>query len=64
VADPPRWHVNKRKGKDSYENNRPPILSLVSRVTHEVRYWVLEHADKATTRTIVEGNVLPKSTIL
>jgi transposase-like protein len=29
-----------------------------------VRYWVLEHADKATTRTIVEGNVPPKSTIL
>jgi transposase-like protein len=29
-----------------------------------VRYWVLEHADKATTRAIIEGNVPPKSTIL
>jgi len=29
-----------------------------------VRYWVLEHADKATTHTIVEGNVPPGSTIL
>jgi transposase len=54
----------KRKGKGTYENDRPPILSQISRATHEVRYWVLEHADKATMRTIVEANVLPKSTIL
>ncbi len=54
----------KRKGKGTYDNDRPPILSLISRTTHEVRYWVLEHADKPTTRTIVEGNVPPKSTIL
>ena len=39
-------------------------MSLISRTSHEVRYWVLEHADKATTRIIVEGNVPPKSTIL
>jgi hypothetical protein len=64
VADPPRRRANNRKGKGTYENDRPPILSLISRATHEVRYWVLEHADKATTRMIVEGNVPPKSTIL
>jgi transposase-like protein len=63
-ADPPRRRANKRKGKGTYENDRPPILSLISRTSHEVRYWVLEHADKATTRIIVEGNVPPKSTIL
>ncbi len=34
----------KRKGKGTYANDRPPILSLISRSTHEVRYWVLEHA--------------------
>src|SRR5947207_11278471 len=64
VADPPRRRANKAKGKGSYENDRPPILSLISRATHEVRYWVLEHADKPTTRMIVEGNVPAKSTIL
>ncbi|HET9224893.1 MAG TPA: transposase [Roseiflexaceae bacterium] len=62
--DPPRRRANKRKGKGTYENDRPPILSLISRTTHEVRYWVLAHADKETTRTIIEGNVPPKSTIL
>jgi transposase len=54
----------KRKGKGSYANDRPPILSLISRSSHEVRYWVLEHADKPTTRTIIEGNVLAGNTIL
>ena len=63
-ADPPRRRANKRKGKGTYENDRPPILGLVSRTSHEVRYWVLEHADKPTTRTIIEGNVPPESTIL
>jgi transposase len=62
--DPPRRRANKAKGKGTYQNDRPPILSLISRSSHEVRYWVLEHADKATTRTIVEGNVPPESSIL
>jgi hypothetical protein len=44
LADPPRRRANKRKGKGNYENDRPPILSLISRTSHEVRYWVLEHA--------------------
>jgi transposase len=64
AADPPRRRANKQKGKGSYANDRPPILSLISRTSHEVRYWVLEHADKPTTRTIIEGNVPPQSTIL
>jgi transposase len=63
-SDPPRRRANKAKGKGTYENDRPPILSLISRTSHEVRYWVLEHADKPTTRTIIEGNVPPQSTIL
>jgi transposase-like protein len=63
-TDPPRRRTNKRKGKGSYANDRPPILSLISRSSHELRYWVLEHADKPTTRTIIEGNVLAGSTIL
>jgi transposase len=64
VADPPRRRANKRKGKGSYANDRPPILSLISRTSHDVRYWVLEHADKPSTRTIIEGNVPRGSTIL
>jgi len=64
VADPPRRRANKRKGKGTYDNDRPLILSLLSRTSHEVHYSVLEHAEKPTTRTIVEGNVPSESTIL
>jgi len=39
-------------------------LSLISRSTHEVRYWVREHAAKPTTHTLIEGNVPRDSTIL
>jgi transposase len=63
-ADPPRRRANKAKGKGTYANDRSPIVSLISRSTHEVRYWVVEHADKASTRTILEGNVPAGSTIL
>ena len=44
-ADPPRRRANNRTGKGTYANDRPPILSLISRTTHQVRYSVLEHAD-------------------
>lgn len=64
MADPPRQRANKRKGEGIYKNDRLPILSLISPTTHEVRSWVLEHADKPTMRIIMEGNVPPESTIL
>jgi hypothetical protein len=41
-----------------------PTTNPESDQPHEVRYWVLEHADKPTTHTIVEGNVPPERTIL
>jgi hypothetical protein len=62
--DPPRRRATKAKGKGTYATYRPAILSQISRSSHEVRDWVLEHADTPTTRTIVEGNVPPQSTIL
>jgi hypothetical protein len=64
VTDPPHRRTNKRKGKGRNANDRPPILGLIRRTNHEVRYCVLEHADKPTTRTCIEGNVPWESTIL
>jgi len=63
-SDPPRQRANKGKGKGTHEDDRSPILGLISRTSNEVRYWVLEHANKPITRAIVEGNVPPESTIL
>jgi transposase-like protein len=38
-ADPPRRRANKRKGHGTYANDRPPIISLISRDMGECRFW-------------------------
>lgn len=46
------------------ENDRPPIISLVSRQTGEHRYWVCDSASKALCHAIIHENVPAQSTIL
>jgi hypothetical protein len=36
---------------------------VVSRTTKTYRYWVVEHADKATSRAIVEASIAPEGTL-
>jgi transposase-like protein len=51
--DPPRRRANKRRGRGTYANDRPPIVSVISRRTGEYRGWVVEHADGATSKDIL-----------
>lgn len=37
---------------------------MISRQTGIVRYWVVEHADKATSRRILEDSIAPEGTLL
>jgi transposase len=62
--DPPRRRANKRKGHGTYANDRPPIISVVSRQTGEHRFWVCDHADTRTCRRLIAGNVPLGSTQL
>ena len=55
--DPPRRRANKRKGHGTYANDRPPIISVVSRETGEYRFWVCDHADTRTCRSLIADNV-------
>ena len=64
VADPPRRRANKRKGKGSYANDRPPIIHLVSRESGEHRFWVCDHADKQTCHDLIDENIPLGSTVL
>ena len=52
--DPPRRRANKRKGHGTYANDRPPIISVVSRETGEYRFWVCDHADTRTCSLIAD----------
>jgi transposase-like protein len=63
-SDPPRRRANKRKGHGTYANDRPPIISIISRETGEQRWWVCDQADRQTCHTLMAGNVPAGSTRL
>src|SRR6266540_1440375 len=63
-TDPPRRRANKRKGHGTYANDRPPIISVISRETGEQRFWVCDHADTRTCQTLIAENVAAGSTWL
>jgi transposase len=63
-TDPPRRRANKRKGHGTYLNDRPPIISLISRATGEQRFWACDHADTRTCTALIVENVPAGSTQL
>jgi transposase len=56
-VDPPRRRANKRKGHGTYANDRPPIISIISRETGEQRFWVCDHADTRTCHNLIADSV-------
>jgi transposase len=55
--DPPRRRANKRKGHGTYANDRPPIISVISRETGEQRFWVCDRADTRTCAALIAENI-------
>jgi transposase-like protein len=53
-ADPPRSRANKRRGRGTYANDRPPILGTVGRVSGQVRLRVVTDTKQTTLRAHVE----------
>ena len=47
-SDPPRRRANKRKGRGTYANDRPPIVGTVGRQSGQVRLRVVLKTDKQT----------------
>ncbi len=62
-ADPPRRRANTQRGHGTFANDRPPICSVVSRDTSEIRYVVTDQATKETCRAIVATSVPAEGTI-
>jgi hypothetical protein len=56
-TDPPRRRANKRQGHGTSANDRPPIISLISRETGEQRWWVCDHANQHTCRHLMADTV-------
>ena len=52
--DPPRIRANKRKGRGTFENDRPPILGVVGRNTGQIRLTVCDNVQQVTIQPVVE----------
>ncbi len=51
--DPPRRRANKRKGRGTFENDRPPVLGIVGRDTDQIRLEVCDNVQKSTIQPVV-----------
>jgi transposase len=63
-ADPPRRRGHQRRGHGTSANDRPPILSIISRDTGEECWWVCDHADRQTCHHLIAEHVPRGSAIL
>jgi hypothetical protein len=63
-TDPPRRRADKRKGHGTFTNDRPPIISIISRDTGEPRFWVCDHADRSPCAGLIAESVPQHSAIL
>jgi transposase-like protein len=49
-ADPPRCRANKRRGRGTYANDRPPVLGTIGRDSGQVRLRVVSNTQGQTLR--------------
>ena len=57
--DPPRRRANKRRGRGTYENDRPPVLGVIGRQSSEVRLRVVADTKASTLKKHVHCFTLP-----
>lgn len=57
--DPPRRRANKRRGRGTYENDRPPVLGIVGRKSGQVRLRVVLNTQGPTLEEHVHRFTLP-----
>ena len=61
--DPPRRRANKRPGRGTYDNDRPPICSVIGRESRQVRIRVMKNTKGATLCPFVERFTKPEATL-
>ncbi len=61
--DPPRCRANKRRGRGTYSNDRPPVLGLVGRESRQLRLEVCLDTKQATIQPEVEAATDTQATL-
>jgi transposase-like protein len=62
-ADPPRRRANKRRGRGTFANDRPPVLGSVGRESSQVRLRVVKDTTQATLTQHVEHFTRPEAQV-
>lgn len=57
--DPPRRRANKRRGRGTMENDRPPVAGVVGRETGQARLTVCDDTKQSTIQPFVEDSTQP-----
>jgi transposase-like protein len=52
--DPPRCRANKRRGRGTFANDRPPVLGTIGRQSKQVRLRVIPDTKQVTLKAHVE----------
>lgn len=61
--DSPRCRGNKRRGRGTYTNDRPPVLGVIGRETGQVRLRVALNTQATTVCTFVEQFTQPDTLV-
>src|SRR5881628_769791 len=61
--DPPRRRANGRRGHGTFANDRPPVAGVVGRDSDAARLEVVDRADGATLKEVVECATLEGTTV-
>jgi len=61
--DPPRRRANKRRGRGTYANDRPPVLGVIGRESGQVRMRVVTDTRTHTLCSFVEQFTQPNALV-
>jgi transposase-like protein len=61
--DPPRCRANKRRGRGTYANDRPPVLGVIGRETGQVRLRVVHNTRTLSLGSFVEQFAHPEALV-
>jgi transposase len=63
LSDPPRRRSNKRRGRGTFANDRPPVLGAIGRETGQVRLRVVKDTRSMTVCAFVERFTKPTALV-
>jgi transposase len=62
-AAPPRCRANKRRGRGTFANDRPPVLGVIGRETGQIRLRVVDDTRSSTLCAFVERFTQPEALV-